>query len=38
LKFGEISGIISKTVQDRDNYNGRLMGNHVCPIEWYEYQ
>jgi len=36
LKFSEISANISETVQDR--YNGRLIGNHMCPIEWHCYQ
>jgi len=36
LKFWEISANISETVQDR--YNGRLIGNHMCPIKWDHYQ
>jgi len=25
-------------VEDIDSYNGRLIGNHVWPIEWYDCQ
>jgi len=39
LKFWEISGNISETVQDRHySYKGALIGNHKCPIEWHQYR
>jgi len=40
LKFWEISANISETVQDRHiySYNGSLIGNHKCPIEWHQYR
>ena len=36
LKFWEISASISERVQNRHtSYNGTLIGNHTCPIEWH---
>jgi len=33
------SASISETVQDqRYSYNGKLVGNHMSPIEWHKYQ
>jgi len=37
-KFWEISDNISKTVQERHSCNGRLIGNHMCPVEWHHYR
>ena len=47
-EIGEISANILKIVQNRDrpiqryvemcSYNGRLIGNHMCPIECYQRQ
>jgi len=44
----EISANTLEIVQKRDrhiqryveisSYNGRLMGNHMCPIEWHQRQ
>ena len=39
LKFWEISANISETVQDRHIVTiERLIGNHMCPIEWHQYR
>ena len=39
LQFWEISANISEMVPDkRHTCNGRLLGNHMCPIEWHQYQ
>jgi len=36
LKFWKVIDNIPKIVQDRDSYNGRLIGNHLWPIEWHD--
>jgi len=40
LKFWEISANVSEIVRDRgiQMHNGKLIGNHMCPIEWNQYQ
>jgi len=38
LNVWEISANISETVQDKHSHNGRLIGNHMCPIEWHQYR
>ena len=36
--WGEMGNSVSETVQERDSYNGWLIGNHMCPVDWYQYQ
>jgi len=35
LTFWETNDNISSVVQDRDRGSGRLIGNHMRPIEWH---